>query len=119
MRVFSTNAQGPTQPGEEPVIALDSPIDPELRKKSVGVVDHQAAEALFVRQAFGSAMFSGAAKRQRLQLFALGISPRGKAQPADNLGLIRSSRCQQSLSIEKANPVFRNAVIQFTVHIDS
>src|ERR1700693_5522549 len=119
MSVFSADAQGPFQEGEEPVIALDSPVDPELRKESVGVVDHEAAEALFVRQALGSAMLERAAERQALDPRVFGIFPGRKAQPAYNFGLIRRSRCQQSLSIEEANPVFRNALSQFTVHIES
>src|SRR5271157_909747 len=120
MSVFSANAQGPFQPREEPVIALDSPIDPELRKESVRAVAQDAAEALFGRhQALGSAMLDGTAERQLLHRSTLGKFPRGKAQPADNFGLIRSSRRQESLSIEKANPVLRAALTQIAVHIDS
>src|SRR5208282_439992 len=119
MSVFSANAQGPFQPREEPVIALDSTIDPELRKESVRAVAQDAAEAQFVRQALGSAMLDGTAEGKPLYPGAAGILPGGKAQPADNFGLIRSSRCQESLSIEKASPVLRATVTQITVHIES
>ena len=63
MSVFSANAQRPSQPREEPVIALDSLIDPELRKESVRAIAQDAAEAQFVRQALGSAMLDGTAER--------------------------------------------------------
>src|ERR1039458_2366378 len=64
-------------------------------------------------------MLYGTAERYPLRPIAAGIFPGGKAQPADNFGLIRSSRRQESLSIEKANPVLRATVTQITVHIDS
>src|ERR1700691_3478952 len=110
MRVFGAKTEWPIQVREESVIAIDVSVDPELRKETVGAVVHGAAVAHFVRQALGAAVFDGTAESQPLQPAEIGSFPRGKADPADNFGLIRSSAGEESLSIESAEPVFHATV---------
>ena len=119
MSVFSANAQGAAHPREESVIALNSAVDLELRKERVGAVVHEAAEAKFIGQTFRSTMLERTTKRQPLDLVALGIFPGRKAHSANHFRLIGSSRCQQSLSVEKADPILRSAVCQISMNIDS
>src|SRR5580658_5292647 len=119
MSVFGANTQWPVQIREERVIPIDIAVDPELRKEGVRAVVHGAAVAQLARQALGSAVLEGSAEGEIIQPGDSCGFERRNAEPPDHFGLIRGPAGEQSLSIEKPDPVFDAIASQLTVHIES
>src|SRR5260370_14883364 len=98
------------------VVALDWPVDAELRKEGVRNIRQGATKALFSRKAAAPATSDRAAEGESLEHVVFSLFPGIEPEPADDFWFVRRVVGQYPFAVECSQPVLQPAASKITAN---